>query len=61
MARCNNDCFNCIHDDCIISNISSKERREIKDRDTRYFGAPVKSMSVLVQKPTRAKHRGRRW
>ena len=30
---CNNDCFNCIYDDCIKSTISKKERDSINKRD----------------------------
>lgn len=57
MARCNHDCFNCIYDDCIIEKMSSAERKEVKERDRRYFDVPAKTMSVVKQRPVRAKHR----
>lgn len=60
MARCNHDCFNCIYDDCIIETMSSEERNEIKERDKRYFDAPAKTMSIVKQRPVRAKHRYRK-
>lgn len=58
-SKCNHDCFNCTYDDCIIESISSKERKEIKERDKQYF-TPVKAYGVMIQRPVRAKHRGRR-
>ena len=33
MAKCDRDCFNCKYSDCIQDNLTSKERKEIKERD----------------------------
>ena len=54
--KCNRDCFNCTYDDCIIESITSTERMEQNQRDINYssFG------SIMHQRPTRKKHRGRR-
>lgn len=35
--KCNHDCFNCVHDDCIVEGISSEERKEMTKRDNGYF------------------------
>lgn len=56
--KCNHDCFNCIFSDCIVDEISSEERAEIKERDKQYF-TPVEAARVIRQKPSRVKNRGR--
>ena len=60
-VRCKHDCFNCRFNDCVIDekNISLEERREIRERDSRYFNA-IEANGVIKQRPTRRKHRGRR-
>lgn len=54
--RCNHDCFNCIYSDCQNDVITREERREIRERDISFTNYGF----ILKQKPTRAKHRGRR-
>lgn len=54
--KCNRDCFNCVHTDCIVDGITAEERQEIKERDLHnMIGALPKC--VANQRPTRAKHR----
>lgn len=36
MSICSYDCFHCIYKDCIQNKMSSKDRKEIKERDKRY-------------------------
>ena len=36
MAKCDRDCFNCKYSDCIQDNLTSKERKEIKERDRNF-------------------------
>lgn len=59
MSNCNRDCFNCIYDDCVVEELSDDERKEIRERDNRYYNA-IETRGIIKQKPTRAKHRGRR-
>ncbi len=47
MAKCNRDCFNCKYEDCIIEKASSEERKEIRERDNRYFKTNVMTGSVI--------------
>lgn len=48
MKKCNRDCFNCIYDDCVIGTLSSKERKEIKERDKSImsYGSVVKARPI---------------
>ena len=59
MAQCNHDCFNCTYDDCVVNTLSSEDRKEIRERDNRYYNA-IEAKGIIRQRPTRAKHRGRR-
>lgn len=54
-VKCNEDCFNCIFDDCIVSGISSTERKEIRQRDSSYFNT---GQIKLQARPRRGKFRG---
>lgn len=57
-AKCNHKCFECPYDDCIVETITLEERKEIRERDSRYFCAS-ESKSIVKQKPGLAKHKGR--
>ena len=61
MAKCNRDYFNCIHDDCVVSltDISREERKDIKERDKRYFDE-MDARTIIKQRPVRAKSRNSR-
>ena len=60
MAKCkHNDCFSCPYEDCISDILSSEDRKEIRERDNRYYNA-IEAKGIIRQRPTRAKHRGRR-
>lgn len=58
MVKCNHNCFECPHDDCIIETMSSEERKELRERDIMYFNADT-SGSVVKQRARRAKYKGR--
>jgi hypothetical protein len=58
-TKCKHDCFNCPYDDCKIETASSEERKEIRERDNRYYNS-IESKGVVKQRPNRAKHRGKR-
>ena len=53
MAKCNRDCFNCTYEDCIVNDISSEERSEIKERDRKI----IDYGSVIKARPPRVKSR----
>ena len=53
--KCNEDCFNCVHDDCIVDVLSSKDRKEITERDKRYFNSGTVSLQA---RPRKRKYRG---
>jgi hypothetical protein len=57
MSKCNHDCFNCTYDDCIVgvTQISKEERKEIKERDKRYFNGA--DSRALKQIPSRARQK----
>lgn len=50
--KCDHDCFNCIFDDCVSNELTKEERKEIKERDARYFSL---TQPVRIQR-----HRTRR-
>ena len=54
-SKCNHICFECTYYDCIedSSIITPEERKEIRDRDDRYFN----NVKHLQQKPTRSRRR----
>ena len=56
MSKCNHDCFNCQYPDCVIETISPEERKEINERDKRYF-TPV-ATRVVIQRANRARQKG---
>lgn len=56
MAKCNNDCFNCPYNDCIVNGITTEDRKEIRERDNRYYNA-VSSNWIVNGRPTRARKR----
>ena len=56
MGKCNRDCFNCKHDDCIVNNVSQKERTEIRERDKK-FVTQLNYGSLAVGKRIRSKNR----
>ena len=55
MIKCNHDCFNCTFDDCIVDEISQKEKRDSHKRDINFtdYGTVV-----LKARPSRSKLRG---
>lgn len=55
-VRCHHNCFECKFDDCINDVLTSTEKAESKLRDINYMGYG----KVMIQKPTRRKHRNRR-
>ena len=57
-VKCGRDCFNCPYEDCMVETASLEERKEIRERDNRYYNA-IDAKGVVKQKPTRRKHRGR--
>ena len=54
MIKCNYDCFNCIYNDCIVNTASPSERKEIRERDNRYYNS---TGSKMLRGITRAKHK----
>lgn len=58
MKKCDHNCFECKYDDCIIENMSSEERKEISDRDKRYFNSISTTGSVVKARARRCKYRG---
>lgn len=36
MPKCKHECFECPYDDCIVNDITSEERKEIKERDKNF-------------------------
>ena len=59
--RCKHDCFNCKFDDCVLpeDRLSLEERREIRERDNRYFNA-IEAKGVVKQRPNRKRQRTKR-
>ena len=55
-VRCHHNCFECELPDCQNDVLTKTERMEQNQRDINYssFG------SIMHQRPTRKKHRGRR-
>ena len=56
MAKCNKDCFNCKHDDCIVEGISQEERKEIRERDKKLI-SQLNYGSLAVARPIKAKNK----
>ena len=52
---CQEDCFNCIFEDCIVNTITSKDRKEITERDKRYYNTGNVSLKA---RPRKKKYRG---
>ena len=57
MAKCNHDCFNCKHDDCVNDKITQTEKMEANQRDLNF----IDYGKVIYQKATCKKQRGRRF
>ena len=57
--KCNRDCFNCIFEDCIVSEseISKEEREAIRERDKQIF-TTIPTRVVRVR-PGRVKNRNK--
>lgn len=55
--ECNRDCFNCILPDCRVNELLPEDRKEIRERDNRYYNVTTTSGSLVRQKPTRNKVR----
>lgn len=53
MPKCKHNCFECPYDDCIVNDITSDERKEMKERDKKFtdYG------SVIKARPQKANHR----
>lgn len=60
MGKCNRDCFHCKYDDCIVTGISSKERKEIKERDTKFIDGDGRNSSIVFARVSRNRKR-RAW
>ena len=58
MSKCNHkDCFTCPYKDCVVNDLTSEDRKEIRERDNRYYNVTTTSGSLVRQKPTRNKMR----
>lgn len=58
--KCDENCFSCIYDDCIMNGITARDRKEIRDRDSRYFDAIESDIGCVIKgRKQRKKHRGR--
>lgn len=53
MSKCNHDCFKCPYEDCVVNDITSEERLEMKERDIKFMNYGV----VHKGRPQKAKHR----
>lgn len=55
MAKCNRDCFNCTFDDCIVDELSKKEKLDATIRDINFtdYGTVA-----LKARPARTRLRG---
>ena len=49
--KCNHDCFNCPFDDCINDVLTSKERKEIAERDKNYIDYGF----MVFQRPSKSR------
>lgn len=56
MSQCNRDCFNCMLRDCSVDTLSSEERKEIRERDNRYYNATGTGWMGSA-KPTKTRRR----
>lgn len=54
MAKCDYNCFECKHSDCIEDKMSPKETKEISRRDNSYFNSPSR---YQTPKPTISRKR----
>lgn len=56
MTKCNQNCFECPYEDCIVEGILPSDRVEIKQRDDRYFNAS-ELKTIIQQKSQKARKR----
>ena len=56
MGKCNRDCFNCKHNDCIVEGISQKERADIRERDNSLI-SQLNYGSLAIARPIKAKNK----
>ena len=54
--RCNHNCFECKQKDCVNDVITASEKAEARLRDINFTNYG----NVMIQKPTKRKHRNRR-
>ena len=50
---CDKDCFNCTEPDCTLDGLTQKDRKEIRERDNRYFNSI--EVTCAKQMPRRAR------